>query len=315
MSIEHELSPLDAAAASLREYGFRVDVTRGGDHRHDALMRLEKSGVTRTFAVDVKIPLTAASAAAGGDDDRIYVTDHVSPRTAAALRRLGVRFIDAAGNASIDADTWQIDIRGRARSRSGTARGRGENATNLFSARRAQVIFALVTWPGLMHASIRTVAEAAGVSVGIAQSVTNELERRSLWPGERSARERLIDAWAAAFPETLARSLTIRAVRADKLDLFFGDVLTSGEIAPSVQMRPSSGVVYVPELTTELLMQNRWRTDGVPNVIVRRRFWSMPGEPPSGEAPALLVYGDLLASPDPRTRSVALEYRRRLTAT
>jgi hypothetical protein len=93
--------------------------------------------------------------------------------------------------------------------------------------------------------------------------------------------------------------------------MFFGPVLASGEAAPSAQMRPASGVVYVDQLTTELLMENRWRTDGVPNLTVRRRFWSHP-HPEAGEAPPLLVYGDLQASDDPRTRSVASEYRYRL---
>jgi len=300
---------LDAAADSLREYGFRVE-TREADEEHDGTLTLEKDGRQRTLLVEIKMPLTvAATLGRRPEQELIYVTDRVSTRTADGLRRLGAQFVDADGNAHIRIDDWYVDVRGKRRKNAGPPNTRPAVTTNLYTAKRAQVVFVLLCWPHLIDAPVRTIADAAGVSIGIAQSTTHELRRRALWPNDPGARGALIDGWAAAFPGTLARSLTIRVLHAENLDRFFGDVMVSGETAHSAHMRPVSGVVYVDEMTTELLMQNRWRSDGAPNLVVRRRFWNVPGEPVRGEAPRLLVYGDLLASDDPRTRSVAARYR------
>lgn len=300
---------IEAVAERFRSDGFdaHLELSDGPDGR----LTLIRGGTQRTFLLRIRRPLTLNVDPYGGPD-LLYVTDRISPKSAESLRRLGVNWADTDGNAYISGDGWHIDIRGRGRRGIGPDHSTGQAPLNLYSARRAQVIFALLTWPGLLDASLRTVAAAAGVSIGIAQSTNQELHRRALWPNRSESRDALIDGWASAFPETLARSLTLRAVRADHLASFYGPVLRSGEIAPSAQMRPTSGVVYVDELTTELLMQNRWRTDGTPNLVVRRRFWSIEDADESDEVPPLLVYGDLHASDDPRARSVAAQYRVRL---
>lgn len=308
----NEPTLLERVADSFREYGFGTEL-RTAPVDIDGELTLDKGGVRRSFALEVKRPLTlTALQHAGAGSDVIYVTDQISERAADALRRLGVHFADAAGNAYLVSGDWYVDVRGRRR-RDLSESGHVTHTipTNLYSSKRAQVVFALVTWPDLLNASVRTVAEAAGVSVGIAQSTTAELRQRDLWPDHEPARSTLIDGWAAAFPAALGRSLTIRSVRAEQLERFFGSVLVSGEAAPSAGLRATSGVVYVDDLSTELLMMNRWRTDPPANLIVRRRFWSHP-EPTPGEAPPLLVYADLLASDDARVRSVANEYRGRL---
>ncbi len=310
----NEYSMVEGVVDAFREYGFSAEVV-AAPQQIDGCLILEKEGVRREFSLEVKLPLTINAGVIPNQSGHLYVTDHVSARTAEVLRRMGVQYIDAAGNLFLEGGGWYIDIRGRKRHEATELTAqylRLEAPTNLYSAKRAQVIFALLTWGDLLGASVRELAEVAGVSTGIAGSTTSELRRRDLWPDSPQPREALIDGWASAFPETLARSLTIRAVRAENLEAFYGPVLVSGEAAPSAQMRATSGVVYVDELTTELLMENRWRTDGSPNLVVRRRFWSRKDELPHGEAPHLLVYGDLHASDDPRVRSVAVEYRHRL---
>ncbi len=307
-----EPSLLERVADSFREYGFEAELSSAPVPLDGALI-LTKGGMRRTFALEVKLPLTVTTLQQVPHlRDVIYVTDQISERTAEALRRLNIHFADAAGNAYLASGDWYVDVRGRRRSLPSEASYVTHTApTNLYSSKRARVVFALLTWPELLNASVRTVAESAGVSVGIAQSTTAELRRRELWPDHEPARSTLIDGWAAAFPETLGRLLTIRSVRAEQFERFFGPVLVSGEAAPSAQLRATAAVVYVDELTTDLLMMNRWRTDPPANVVVRRRFWTHPA-PTEGEAPPLLVYADLLASDDPRVRSVANEYRSRL---
>ncbi|MEO6532222.1 MAG: type IV toxin-antitoxin system AbiEi family antitoxin [Pseudolysinimonas sp.] len=307
-----EFSLTHGVADSFREYGFSAEVD-ASPVAIDGELILEKDGVHRVFPLEVKLPLTLNTIRQQtSPHDVLYVTDQVSARTAEVLRRMNIHFVDAAGNAFLATDGWYVDVRGRRRPDTAELQYVPlESEPNLYSARRAQVVFALLSWSDLLDSSVRTLADAAGVSVGIAQSTTKQLRRRGLWPDQEDARSVLIDGWAAAFPETLGRSLTIRSLRAEQFETFYGPVLASGESAPSAQMRATSGVVYVDELSTELLMLNRWRTDGPPNLIVRRCFWSHPSAV-DHEAPPLLVYGDLQASGDPRVRSVANEYRYRL---
>lgn len=307
-----EFSLLRGVVESFREYGFDAELIPSAAAIDGELM-LERGGHRRSYVLEVKLPLTLDTLQQSGRlADVIFVTDHVSARTAEVLRRLDAHFVDAAGNAYVASPEWYLDVRGRRRQDQIEATyARLEVPTNLYSSKRAQVVFALLTWVDLLGSSVRTVADAAGVSVGIAQSTTNELRRRGLWPDDESSRSTLIDGWAAAFPETLGRSLTIRGLRAEQFDQFYGPVLASGEAAPSAHLRATTGVVYVDELSTELLMMNRWRTDGPSNLVVRRKFWSRP-ELLHGEAPPLLVYADLQASDDPRVRSVANDYRSQL---
>lgn len=297
-------------AATFEEYGFKATLKSDGYNLETQLI-LERNGESRMFQLEFKLPLTSSTVTPHGTPNLLYVTDHVSARTSEALRRMGVQYVDWAGNTHLHSDGWYVDVRGKRPEAITAVYARTESPINLYSAKRAQVIFVLLTWRELLDESVRTIAEVAGVSVGLAQSTTNELRERALWPDRSENRSHLIDGWVAAFPETLARSLTLRSLRAERLDQFYGAVLASGEAAQSAQMRATSGVVYVDSLTNELLMMNRWRTDGSPNLIVRRRFWSYT-EPDNREAPALMIYADLHASDDPRTRSVAAEYRSRL---
>jgi hypothetical protein len=307
-----EFALLRGVADSFREYGFDAELGRS-PVAVDGELILTKGGVRRSFALEVKLPLNINTLRQRGPlSDVIFVTDHVSARTADVLRRLDVQFVDAAGNAFLDSDEWHVDVRGRRRNDLAGARyATLATPTNLYSAKRAQVVFALLTWADLLDAGIRAVADAAGVSVGLAQSTTKELRQRGLWPDHESSRSTLIDGWAAAFPGALGRSLTIRGVRAEQLERFVGPVSVSGATAPSAHIRATTGVVYVDELSTGLLAMNRWRIDGPSNLVVRRRFWSRT-EHVDGEAPPLLVYADLLASDDSRVRAVANDYRRRV---
>jgi hypothetical protein len=88
-------------------------------------------------------------------------------------------------------------------------------------------------------------------------------------------------------------------------------IWVSGEQAVPHLLRPASTTLYVRELDRNLAIANRWRSDGEPNIVVRRKFWNAPegdGEP-SGTPPAPwpLVYADLLESQDPRARNAATE--------
>jgi len=149
-------------------------------------------------------------------------------------------------------------------------------------------------------------------------------------PGGYRSDSEFLDLWVASFPSGLARKLVLgtyqgsiedfRKVSADD-SVFIGGAVVSGEVAAADLLRPASLTIYVAELDPMLPVKNRWRSDRDSNITVRRKFWRTPPNethdydgPLVGlrNAPAVLVYADLMASDDPRVREAATEWRKRI---
>jgi hypothetical protein len=251
----------------------------------------------------------------------LVFTTFVAPRTAEAFRRAGVQYLDTAGNAWITFGDVLLDVRGRSRPDHAAIGTRA--AGNLFSTRRAQVVFALLAWPHLWNAPQRDVAHAAGVSVGQAHNTLALLTEAGYGRDSvRAGLPELLDLWAAAFLTGLAQKLTLATYRGDiegvkKVSAEDPVFFVSGESAADDLLRPASLTLYVEKLDPRLPIVNKWRADGEPNIVVRRTFWRAPDNSDAPlaalrTAPWPLVYADLRASDNPRVRGVAAEWRARL---
>lgn len=262
------------------------------------------------------------------EDPVLLFVDHITPRTATALHNAGLQYADLKGNAWIEFAEVLIDIRGRNSTRelaipeSKRAKRAGQVvASNIFSATRSQVVFALLNWPRLWTAPRRDLAMAAGVSVGLAHDTLTRLRETGLDHDDlRPALPGLLDRWAMAFSGTTAKRLTVAAYRGD-LDAIWemkthAEVFISGEAAATDLLRPASAVLYAQDDDPKIALANRWRTDGFANIIVRRKFWQDPdslfqGAQKPRRAPWPLVYADLLNSDEPRVRDSAVEWKDR----
>ncbi|MDR1512417.1 MAG: hypothetical protein LBS56_02880 [Propionibacteriaceae bacterium] len=272
-------------------------------------------------------PLTGSAArrAAGGDAAAgrlLMLGPRVTERGAAALRSAGVDFADLAGNAHVSFEGVHIDVRGRRAPRSGArgpaAGGRARGGVNLFSVKRAQVVFAVLAWEDLLAGPVRGVARAAGVSVGQAQGTLALLaEYGFLDEGRRlvaARRSRLVDQWAAAYPTGLGSRARARGFSGDFGGLDPGDavVYVSGQAAVPELLRPATAVLYSRQEPVEMIRAGRWRRDDQsPSILLRRQFWTPPAAeaPGARQAPWPLVYADLLASDDSRAREAAEQFR------
>lgn len=304
--------------AQLRELGLDVQVepARPGQAGvRPAALHVARGGSARAY--ELRYGATVPLAAAGADGPPVFVhANFVGARSSDTFRRAGVQYLDAAGNAWIEFGDVFIDVRGRPRLDGAAPATRV--AGNLFSTGRAQVVFALLAWPHLWQASQRDISKAAGVSVGQVNATLKLLrDARYGVGGVRPGAADLLDLWAAAFPTGLAHRLTLATYRGEigraKIDAD-GQVFVSGEGAATDLLRPTSLTIYVADLDPGLPVVNRWRSDGEPNIVVRRKFWTAPGLADTAPAdielaPWPLVYADLLASEDPRVRSTASEWR------
>lgn len=303
----------------LNELGFEAQAepdgpARGGVGR--AVLHLARGARRRDYTLRYghNVPLSAIGRSEDGPTP-LVLTTYVAPKTADAFRRAEIQYLDSAGNAWIEFADVLIDVRGRPRPVTDT---RPRQATgNLFSSGRAQVVFALLAWPQLWSASQRDLAQAAGVSVGQVNSTLKLLKQGGYTrTGTRPGQADLLDLWAAAFPTGLAHRITLARYNSEKpvrrKDL--NSAVVSGAAAVPDLVRSLDSVLYVDEFDPRMAVANRWRSDGEPNVTIRRRFWEDPTATTgstSKVAPWPLVYADLLASDDPRERSAAKEWRDR----
>ncbi|QNE22907.1 hypothetical protein F1D05_12680 [Kribbella qitaiheensis] len=267
---------------------------------------------------------TDAGQLARGKEDRplLVLGERISERSAAAFRKAGIQYLDAAGNAYLAFGTVLVDIRGRRPQIARSKHGRSGRSANLFSSRRARVVFAVITWPDLVNASIRKLAAVAGVSPGLAHEALVLLEQNGYLSigSSRELRDSdaLLDHWVASYPSGLAPTLRlaefageIEGVQPARPDQ---PILVSGEVAVAHAVRPTSLTIYVDELDPMLPIVNHWRSDGPPNIMVRRKFWqeSFAPDGPSvrrSKVPWTLIYADLMASGEPRQRAAAHELR------
>jgi hypothetical protein len=309
--------------AQLRDLGLKVQVTPGRPTQADvrrAALHLARGGSAQDYDLRYGATMPLAAARTETAERPMLVYRHfVAAKSGDAFRRAGVQYLDAAGNAWIEFADVLIDVRGRPRPDGAAPRTR--LAGNLFSSARAQVAFVLLAWPHLWDAPQREISKAAGVSVGQVNDTLKLLHGAGYYGvgGARPGAAALLDLWAAAFPTGLAHRLTLATYRGEigqENVVADGEVLISGEAAATDLLRPTSLTIYVTNLDPRLPLMNRWRADGEPNIVVRRKFWNAPDvtdTPPNHTetAPWPLVYADLLASDDPRVRTAAKEWRDR----
>lgn len=307
--------PSVSKVGRLSDLGIDVQLTPGVPDQGWAPALLSRGGVQQEYSLFVKprASLPVLTQLPTGQAPTLLLTDFVSPRTADALRRVDVQYADSAGNAWIQFGDVLIDVRGRPRPHGITS---APATGSLFSTARSKVIFALLAWPELWHATQRDLARAADVSVGQAHNTRLLLAEAGYETNSRPAgKPDLLDLWAAAFPTGLARKLA-RATYSGRVGPLepasAHDVLyLSGESAMPDHLRPATLTLYAENLDPRLPLVNRWRSDGPVTIEVRHAFWRSPDGTPPGVhvAPWPLVYVDLASSDDPRAREAARLWR------
>ncbi|TGY77994.1 hypothetical protein E5226_16640 [Cellulomonas shaoxiangyii] len=252
---------------------------------------------------------------------RLLLADRMSPARATVARTRGDWYADPSGRIYVRAPGVLVDVRDRTTQTPGPVR-RSATAGHLvvqnpMSPRRAQVVCLLLDQPGLVSASVRTLAERSGVSVGIAQQVLSDLEARRFLRHGREGLNRvdeLLDQWAGTFGNGLGPRLELGRFSGEpELGAWLTrgqSVYRSGEAA-SDELRGSDATLYVEHLDMHAVVASRWSPRGDrPNIVVRRKFWSEPPRAPDVyDALLPLRLADLLVTDDPRHRFAARPVR------
>ncbi|MCX5791884.1 MAG: type IV toxin-antitoxin system AbiEi family antitoxin [Elusimicrobia bacterium] len=254
---------------------------------------------------------------------KLLVAPYITAEMAEHCRALGLQFIDTAGNAYLKAGGMYIYITGHKRNLADmpAANDRATTATGM------RVVFSLICRPELLNAPYREIAAAAGVALGTVGWVFIALQKRGhLLTDKRKRRQfvdiqRVIEEWALNYPVRLRPKLTAQRfhapaadwwknVRLEKYAARFG-----GEVAGDILTKyrnPGEVLIYLPGDPGRLIIDNRLKADPDGEVEIVEQFWHLDLKTKENRTvPPLLVYADLLATPDARNHEVAkLVYER-----
>lgn len=313
------------AQSILVEFDIQViDVVESPADHHPNLVMLKRGRNRGLFAIygdEILTDPRLRDVMVHNSHPLLLLSESVNDATAKICRELGINYIDVLGNLWLEFDEVFINVRKGRASKETTRTSSPRLSQNLFSKKRAQVIFALLTWPEITQWPVRDIAEVAGVSVGQVQTTLKDLDYQGYLMRGDSQLEKaseLFQLWVVSYPTGLMPSLRIDDFLGDPktFDLRYEQALVSGEAAVPAGLNPASLLVYVENLDINMVIRNRWTRSDRPNIFVRKRFWSHPSSirplraspdvnPDVSFAPATLIYADLMASDDARQREVA----------
>lgn len=253
----------------------------------------------------------------------LLIAPYITRELAEYCRVTGLQFIDTNGNAYLQAPGLFVLVTGEKKERNQLLLPAAKGLTNAAALRMG---FVLLAKPDAVHLPYKELANHAGVSLGTAYNVLNDLERRGylINKGNSERRrllepERLIDEWAVNYPTTLRAKLKSRRFSAtepswwQKAELEGFDAVWGSEVAAARltgHLKPATQTLYVcPDdmegMIRKLSKQYRIRPDNNGDIEILEKFWRWKPTTARDTAPPLLVYSELLALLDPRTQETA----------
>ncbi|WP_372971504.1 type IV toxin-antitoxin system AbiEi family antitoxin [Marinobacter sp.] len=258
----------------------------------------------------------------------LLVADYVNPNMADRLRDVGVQFIDTAGNAYLNQNTFFVFVKGN---RTPSPHTSPRKTSRAFNASGLKLIFSFLVEPNLVGETYRKMAETSDVALGAIGWVLNDLKdkgyvREHGKKGSRSLEStmELLDRWVETYPEKLLPELDMGLFQA-KSDMPWKEIKPEafggcwgGEVGASLldnYLSPAQGMLYLPrEKLKNLVMEHRLRkspentANSSETLQIYEKFWRYDPDnlhQNSCVAPDILVYADLLASGDPRNLEAA----------
>ena len=310
-------------ATGLRAVVERFEFTGPHGQRADALVRLTALGREMQFVVELKRKLTNATLGAAlhqlarFPQKGLLVTDYVNPNMAERLKNLDAPFIDTVGNAYLNEPPVLVYLKGQGP----PGDLRKIQITRAFRPTGLKVLFAFLCRPKLVNAPYRDIARAASVALGTVGWVITDLKQLGyvLDIGKRERRlvqkGRLLERWAAAYPEQLKPKLLIGRFAAPETDWWKDAQIRNfhaywgGEIAAArltQYLKPEFITIYVRDMPGKLQLTYKLKENPKGKTEVLKAFWNVDCDWMERETVhPLLVYTDLLATGDARNIETA----------
>ncbi|HWE97987.1 MAG TPA: type IV toxin-antitoxin system AbiEi family antitoxin [Tepidisphaeraceae bacterium] len=258
----------------------------------------------------------------------LLLTEHVNDSLAERLQKVGIDYLDAAGNAYLVADPhvyiWLQGFKPPKQS---------QRVSRAFQTTGLQLIALLLSRPNEVERTYREIAERAGLSLGSVSRIVGDLRSlgfiRLIASGKSSLvnRRDLLEHWELGYATRLRPRLEPQAFRqAEKLPVedlpkripkaMRDEILVGGELAAALatrNLRPQTATFHVRphRPLSPLIKEMRLIPDRDGNIVLLEQFGEMPawgweGQENKHLANPLLVYAELLQRmPDDRLRETA----------
>jgi hypothetical protein len=284
--------------------------TKAGSRK--LVVRQLKSHVSREMATHVASSHKGPAAV-------LILAPHVGSGVAATLIERGLNYLDASGNCHISVPPFFVHVEGKSAEK-GTGASTGVRGPGF------QVLFAYLAEPALLDASIRTVAEVAGVSRQPVLAMKHRLhddklilasKTRTQWHPRR--REDALALWLQGYQTTVRASLLAGSYRTreqdpNKLDARILDALPTdqfrwGGTAAGYRLtgnyRGERTVVHVRAGIQDLAKKVRSLPDPAGNLLIMNTFGTINWSPERETVHPLLVYSEMLSEGSERAREAA----------
>jgi hypothetical protein len=324
---ETETELLQKAIEAFRQTtGIRVHLQRlepkGHRLRADAELRIKFPQVQRHWIAEVKRTLDPQTLGMAIEqmkrlpEKALLVTQYVNPNMAERLKQMDIPFLDALGNAYLNAPPIFIYMKGHTPQRLPT-----ERPTRAFAPTGLKVVFALLCRQELAGAPYRTIAQTANVALGTVAWVMTDLgglgHLLDMGKGGKKLthKQPLLERWVAAFPNQLRPKLLFgryaapdpkwwENTRVGDFHAYWGAEIAAARLTG--YLKPERATVYIRDTPGKFLAANRLRTDPRGNVEVLEAFWNIQCDWTDTEiVHPLLAYADLLATGDDRNLETA----------
>ncbi|MDF1487195.1 type IV toxin-antitoxin system AbiEi family antitoxin [Tessaracoccus caeni] len=313
--VQHALSQRDIEA----EFDLPPEATHPEAHGL-ARVRIDDIAIDMPLEVRAQLrPSTVDLLRPNLTPNTLVVSDHITTTVGDLLRRKGLNYADAAGNAFITGQGLRIHFEGFRPIHT------DRQPSRLFTKASLPVLLAVLTRPALIHAPVRELQSHTMASVGTThrvrrQLLTSGLERTPQEDPSANNRRRwrsLFEGWVAEFTTAresliLGRYTSEFAVRTLPERLAEIPVVLSGELAAfarGADIRPATADLYLDAPNPELLRAARLRRDPHGPISLRQAIWTSALEDITAGLPVLapspVVYADIASILDPRTDTVA----------
>jgi hypothetical protein len=289
----------------------------------DGLVRIKHQDMHWDFAIQAKTRVTRATVAMEKAQptllaqDRILVTEYVTPPMADLMKTIGLFFMDTAGNGYINKPPLYVFIKGNQRPED----LRPAPAKRLFKPAGLKVAFALLNHPEMVDWPYRQIAAVTDVALGTVDWIFRDLKEMGFLV-EIGGRKRkitnpltLLKRWVEAYPEQLRPKLGLERFKTDdpdwwkNVDIADYNACWGGEVAAAKitkHLKPEKIIIYAPEPPGRLIIEKKLRKTTSGDIEILKPFWKFDHELINlGIAPPLLIYADLMATGDDRNIETA----------
>lgn len=305
--------------------GFTCEIANFHTNYADATGVIDTGATRIPVAIEIKKLVTNVHLAAINlqfnrmAEHGLLVADYINPMMAERLKAMGVWFIDAAGNAYINALPIYVYIKGN---KPDDPQKTSKVVNRAFTPIGLKIVYTLLSRPELVDASYRDIAQTATAALGTVALVFKDLIQMGyiVDMGTRGRRlknrKKLLDRWLVAYPEQLRPKLETGKYRAptpywwQMANLHNVQAYWGGEVAAdrlTHYLKPQTVTIYVmEEYENKLKITNKLRKDPNGDIEILKAFWDVQGQFNRTDiVNPILVYADLIASGDPRNIETA----------